>query len=718
MQIKSSFTYTVKDFMTYNVSTLNNTNTLYDALVIFQKDKSKIIPVVNEEEKIIGIMTISTFLNTLKEKVPIDESIMPYIVRPVITVYENDRLYGLKQVFLKHKIGQVIVVSEENHFKGILDSASIINFYRTKSDSLTNSLETLIKYMPTGILALDRNGTIVVSNQAAEQMCNMPSKLIFGSHISEVLPQLKQMLTTVDYRTDASPLLKITLGEKKLLITAKSLTDETQYWGGIILIEDLTNYEQIANELEITKNLERTLKTVVDNAYDGLLLIDKKGKIEMVNTSASEIVNQDENTLIGQPVNDFFPDIKLEEALSMDLQSAKIEAIVVNKRRCLIKKIPIFRQTVAVGALAQIIYKDLSKWKHVISRLDTLEKENSYYRGELSKLGGTPFDLDDILTKNKEMERIKKLARQSSASISNVLILGESGTGKELFARGIHTASHRTGSFIKVNCAAIPSELWESEFFGYDDGAFTGAKRGGKPGKFELANNGTIFLDEIGDMPLSMQVKLLRVLQEREFERVGGTKTIRVNVRVVAATNKDLNQLIANNEFREDLFYRLNVIVINIPPLRKRKEDLPLLTSSITKKFSHLLGLENVKINYTALMLLTSYDWPGNVRELENVIERAMNCINSDIIDVEHLPEHIQRIAQFKSEAKTSSDNSPIEIQLSDQSVLESYKNNLLIAEKEAIINALKQTGGNRTAAAKLLEMSRSQFYQKLKRMN
>ncbi|MEH6941726.1 sigma 54-interacting transcriptional regulator [Bacillus sp. JJ722] len=717
MFIKNSFKFPVKDYMTYDVETLCMNSTLNDALRLFEKRKANILPVVDQSEQIIGALTLSTLLKTLQQKVSIDECVMPYIIENVITIYESDNLYNVRKILQKEQVGYAIVISQTNRVIGTLDSKNIILAFQSKSDSLTNSIETLIQYMQTGVIAIDRNGIIVVVNEAAEAMCNIVGKNCFGNHYTNILPELNETYKTAITSNENPPIYRITIGEKKLLVTAKSLSSESQFWGGIFLIQDLTNYEQIANELEVTKNLERTLKTVVNSAYDGLILIDKNGKIEMVNESAAELVSKEKNPLKNQPIKDIFPELKLDEAFTLNEEEEKIEAIVVGKRRCLVKKIPIFRKKQAVGAIAKIIYKDLNKWKHVVKRLDTLEKEVSYYRGELSKLSGKSFDLDDILTKNEEMNRLKRLARQSSRGFSNVLLLGESGTGKELFARGIHTASNRSGNYIKINCAAIPIELWESEFFGYDDGAFTGARRGGKPGKFELANNGTIFLDEIGDMPLSMQVKLLRVLQEREFERVGGTKTIHVDVKVVAATNKDLMQMVANNEFREDLYYRLNVIPINIPPLRKRLEDIPLLATSITKKFCHMMGFIQVSIDYKAMMLLTSYHWPGNVRELENTIERAMNCITNNIIEVEHLPEHIQKIQTSKYNTGTISFLSEDEDQSIENEIVESYKNNLLNAEKEAIKSALKQTNGNRTAAAKLLGISRSHFYKKLSKL-
>ncbi|MCK1983555.1 MULTISPECIES: sigma-54-dependent Fis family transcriptional regulator [Peribacillus] len=717
MLVKNSFIQTVKNYMNKNVPKLYSDNTIRDAVEIFRKDKIMILPVMDKKNSFSGIMTPSSIFKAFSENVSIDENILPFIVKDAVTVNENDNLTKVR-LFLKHKkVGQAVVLSDDNQVAGVLDTKNIIQAYQSKYESLGNSLESLFQHMQTGIMALDHNGTILITNHAAETLCKLSKEQSIGFHYTEVLPQLTNIssgdLTVIDIQ-----LHRISIKDKRLLITYKSLSNESNDWGGIILIQDLTDYEQIANELEITKKLERTLQTVLDTTYDGYIVINQSGIIEMFNDAACEFVRKTKNNLVGQPVTQIIPEIKLEEALAQGFQSEKLEAMIIGKHRCFIQKTPIYKGKQLVGAIAKIIYKDLNKWKNVVKILNDLEKEVSFYRGELSLIGGKPFDLDDILTQNEEMGRIKHFARQSATGFSNVLLLGDSGTGKELFARGIHNASHRTGKFIKINCAAIPEELWESEFFGYADGAFTGAKRGGKPGKFELANNGTLFLDEIGDMPLSMQVKLLRVLQEREFERVGGNDTIRVNVRIIAATNKDLKQMVANNEFREDLYYRLNVIVINIPPLKDRSEDIPILTKSITKKFSHLMGLGEVNITEGAMKLLSLHSWPGNVRELENAIERAMNCIRTDIIDIEHLPEYIQKTKAIRNL------DSPPHLESTTQEVSQEvlisdfYKNNIDKAEKDAIDFALKQTGGNRTAAAKLLGMSRSQFYKKFKKSN
>jgi transcriptional regulator with PAS, ATPase and Fis domain len=297
------------------------------------------------------------------------------------------------------------------------------------------------------------------------------------------------------------------------------------------------------------------------------------------------------------------------------------------------------------------------------------------------------------------------MAVKTAKGSSSVLILGESGTGKELFAHAIHNASSRChGPFIKVNCAAIPEGLLESELFGYEEGAFSGARKGGKPGKMELANGGTLFLDEIGDMPLSMQVKMLRVLQEREFERVGGTKTIKLDVRVITATNKELEELASTGQFRCDLYYRLNIVSLTIPPLRERKDDIPLLCEMLLRKINHKLECFVDTISPECMARLTAYHWPGNVRELENVLERAVNIMDEGVcILVEHLPSSIL----------TPKTNDAVE-QTNRDDLTEARQD----AEKNAIMKALATTGGNKSKAALLLHVNRSVFYEKLRRYN
>ncbi|MEI7894163.1 MAG: sigma-54 dependent transcriptional regulator [Myxococcales bacterium] len=302
-----------------------------------------------------------------------------------------------------------------------------------------------------------------------------------------------------------------------------------------------------------------------------------------------------------------------------------------------------------------------------------------------------------------------------AATPTTVLITGESGTGKELVARALHEHStRRDRPLIKVNCAAIPKELIESELFGYERGAFTGAVAS-KPGRFELANSGTLFLDEVGEIPIEMQVKLLRVLQESEFERVGGIKTIRVDVRLVAATNRDLKKLIANGVFREDLFYRLNVVPMRIPALRERASDIPLLVDHFVRKFNERLKKGVAGVDLDALDVLCAYSWPGNIRELENVIERAILFCDTLKLRLEDLPSEL-RATQPQVSAPPAEPDLAVALSV-EGGLKEHVKVAMSRLERELVRRALDQTGGNVTHAARLLKISRKGLQLKMKEL-
>lgn len=327
--------------------------------------------------------------------------------------------------------------------------------------------------------------------------------------------------------------------------------------------------------------------------------------------------------------------------------------------------------------------------QRIISHRELL-MENLLLRQKLEER----VEFDEIVGRSEPMQRIFQLIRKVAPTDSTVLITGESGTGKELIARAIHANSPRCyRPFIAVSCGALPDSILESELFGYERGAFTGAMHT-KRGRFELAHQGTLFLDEIGEISLKTQVDLLRVLQEREFCRLGGHEPIKVDVRILAATNRDLKKAIAENRFREDLYYRLNVICIQVPPLRERREDIPLLVDSFVKKHSLAMNREPVRIAPSALRLLMEYDWPGNVRELENVIERALVIGKGNQIMPEDLP--------------FSRKEEPCEYR----------PKSLRAMEKLHIERILEETGWNIRQAARLLEIDRQTLYNKMKRYN
>ncbi|MFZ3092151.1 MAG: sigma-54 dependent transcriptional regulator [Nitrospirota bacterium] len=327
------------------------------------------------------------------------------------------------------------------------------------------------------------------------------------------------------------------------------------------------------------------------------------------------------------------------------------------------------------------------------------ELKRDYTR--LQKECETIFGVERILGVSPKIAAVRDLTKTVASVDSTILIEGESGTGKEVVANAIHYSSPRRDKpFIKISCAAIPETLLESELFGYEKGAFTGAfKR--KPGKFELANHGTLFLDEIGDLPQSVQVKLLRVLQEREFERIGGTETIKVDVRIICATNRDLEKEAKEGKFREDLYYRLKVIPVVLPPLRERKEDIPLLTNHFIKHYSKKMNKKVTHFSDEAMDYLMDYNFPGNVRELENTVERTIALCPNQVIEKEYLPPTVLQNPKKKPQERLG----PLQDRMGD-------------FEKNYIIDVLKKAKGNKTKAAEILNISRKNLWEKMRKYN
>jgi len=332
-----------------------------------------------------------------------------------------------------------------------------------------------------------------------------------------------------------------------------------------------------------------------------------------------------------------------------------------------------------------------------------LKRENLNLRNQLKR----KYKFENIIGDSEKMRRIFETVEKVADTDSTILILGESGTGKELIAKAIHYNSYRReGPFIPVNCAAIPSELLESELFGHEKGAFTNAIRT-RIGRFELANGGTVFLDEIGDMSPNLQSKLLRVLQERHFERIGGVKTVKVDIRIIAATHQDLKATVEQGKFRQDLYYRLNVIPMEVPPLRERKSDIPLLAHHFLNYFNRTKKRRIQGISKEAMNRLLQYHWPGNVRELENIIERIVILTNNEIISVQDLPERIQTLSQ---------EEPPLLFEIPEEGI--SLDNALNEFEKKLILQALNKTGWIKNKAAQLLNLNRTTLIEKIKRQN
>lgn len=386
-------------------------------------------------------------------------------------------------------------------------------------------------------------------------------------------------------------------------------------------------------ELVKVKELEEHIGTILNSAQEGIQVVNNSGKVIYVNDSFCRITKLIREERLGQNIFDVSPKGALAEVLrTKEPVFGKVNIIKGKQIEVLSNASPVMVEGEMRGAV--VVFRDISDIRRMAQKLEESKEVINYLKEEINNLVAPKYSFADLIGNNERFLKCVKIARQAADNLSTVLITGESGTGKELYAHAIHKEGSRAdGPFIKVNCAAIPETLLESELFGYEKGAFTGATKA-KMGKFELANGGTIFLDEIGDMNIVLQAKLLRVLQEKEVERLGSNRPQKIDVRIVAATNQNLLKHVEQGLFRRDLYYRLNVINVDIPPLRDRKDDVLLLAQHIIQKLNKRHGKECV-LSQKGLTLLARYDWPGNVRELENLLERAVILSEGKVISIE-----------------------------------------------------------------------------------
>ncbi|SHJ98825.1 PAS domain S-box-containing protein [Anaerobranca californiensis DSM 14826] len=459
--------------------------------------------------------------------------------------------------------------------------------------------------------------------------------------------------------------------------------------------------EKKLDEIVIDNMLISMMEKIFDPVPVPIILVGKDTKVIMINQIFADFLGYSKGQIIGKKVLDVDRNSRFPYVFKSKKAEIAWKHKFENGHTAIVHRIPVLDEKGEVlYGFGMVLFQDVEEFKDIIQKNKLLESELSFYKTQLKEIQGAKYSWENIVGESEKILQAKYMAAKAAQSNSNVLLLGKSGTGKELFAHAIHNASNRSHyPFVKVNCAAIPQDLLESELFGYEEGAFTGAKKGGKVGKFELANGGSIFLDEIGDMPLKMQAKLLRVLQEKEVERIGSNSPKSIDVRVIAATNQNLEEMVAKGQFREDLYYRLNVMSIYIPSLQERKEDIEGLVYRLLEKLSNGMGKYVTKISPKALDYLKGHNWPGNVRELENVLERAINLTDSDTILPAHLPMYITQRAAKKVEGP-----------------IPSLKEIVEETEMEVIKRCLEFTKGNKQKAAKLLKISRSSLYDKIER--
>jgi len=450
--------------------------------------------------------------------------------------------------------------------------------------------------------------------------------------------------------------------------------------------------------------LERQLelyRLIFESIYNGAMVTDADGVITHFNKPYGQFLGQDPAAQIGRHCTEAVENSRMH----IVARTGKAEinhSQLIKGQKMVVQRIPIKKDGKVIAVFGQVMFKDVKDVGKLARELALLESKVKLYEEELLSLRSTRYTFDSIIGKSEVIQNLKREALKAAGNHFPVLITGESGTGKELFAQAIHHASsRRVHPFVRINCAAIPRDLLESELFGYEKGAFTGAKIDGKPGKFELADEGTIFLDEIGDLPIDMQPKLLRAIEDKEFERVGGNKVVRSDFRVIAATNQSLETMLAAGRFRKDLFYRLNVVSLHIPPLRERPADIAAITHHFLAQTAMEANLHSLSIDKEAESALRRCEWPGNARELMNVLERSVHGLEGDAIRLADLPFYVQRGRQAPGRHRQTS-----------------LRETQSRTERDVIWAALKEANFHKARTAQLLGIHRTLLYKKMKKYN
>ncbi len=561
--------------------------------------------------------------------------------------------------------------------------------------------EVIFNSTNDGMIVINNDEKIILFNKSAEKIVGEKSRDVIGKHINQVIPssELPRVLRTRRMETNQESVLN---NGVKLISTRLPIIDENgRLNGALSIFKDITEAVRLAEEITNLEEVETKLQAIFNSSDEAISVVDENGFGMMINPAYTRITGLTEEQIIGKPAA---TDIAEGESVHMKVLQTRRAVRGVSmkvgrhKKEVIVNGAPIIVDGKLKGSVGVI--RD-------VSEIQALSRELQKARQIIRTLEAK-YTFEDIVGTSQEMTAAIGQARLAAETPATILLRGESGTGKEMFAHAIHDTSDRKyNKFIRVNCAALNESLLESELFGYEEGAFSGAKRGGKRGLFEEAQNGSIFLDEIGDLPMNTQVKLLRVLQENEITRVGGTKPIFLNVRVIAATNVNLEKGMINGSFREDLYYRLNRMPIYIPPLRERKDDIDPLSLRLIEKMNQEYGRHVEGLTDAALARMMDYHWPGNVRELENILGRAMIFMNKNetLIDTKHLLGLANGLASDKKQQVNISDGRTLAEQV------EEY-------EKKIISRSLKENNGNKTMTAKSLGVSVRNLYYKLDKYN
>ncbi|MBN6188458.1 sigma 54-interacting transcriptional regulator [Aneurinibacillus sp. BA2021] len=674
--------------------------------VLHEMDSVTIVGVVDVDEAAPGVMLAR------EAGVPVSRSIEMFFAAGVDVVLEvtGDPAMYRKLQAIKPEDTVIIPGNVASVMMQLIDEKMrLVGMLHGKQ----REIDTVLNSTHDAMIAVDKKGMISLYNRAAERILGIKIEDALGKKAEDVIPnsRLHVVLQSGESELNQEQLLD---DSRRIVTNRVPIVEQNgDIIGAVAVFRDVTEVATLTHEIMTLTDMQSLLSAIIQSSNDPISVVDTQGKGLLVNPAYTRLTGMKEEDIIGKPA-----DVDISEGESMHMQVLRTGRPVrgvplkvgPKKRDVVVNVAPVVVDGVLKGSVGVI---------HDVSEIKKLTEELERVKRLVRKLEAS-YTFDDIVGRSDGMLHAIEQGRKAAQTPATVLLRGESGTGKELFAHAIHNESPRKyKQFIRVNCAAIPEALLESELFGYEEGAFTGAKRGGKKGLFEEASGGTIFLDEIGELSMSTQAKLLRVLQEKEIVRIGGTKALAVDVRVIAATHVNLERAMQNGRFREDLYYRINVLPIVIPPLRYRVQDIEELVRHLIHKYNQEYGRNVQDAAPETLQRLSEYDWPGNVRELENVISRSLINMKFQETTVQpyHLPELIVSESERTEFKRTASEPGPLHALAGKAEMQGKTLNEQIEAiEAQIIAAALQANKGNKTATAKQLGVSIRNLYYKMEK--